>query len=155
MRAVVQRVADATVTVDDLVVASLGTGLLVLVGVVPTDSEREVATLAAKLVAMRVFPDEDGRMNRSIHDIGGSILIVSQFTLVGDITKGRRPSFSGAAPPEHARGIIDRLVASVRNRGVSVETGQFGAMMNVSLTNWGPVTFVIDEPAASGSARAG
>jgi len=144
MRAVVQRVHDASVTAGDAVVASIGTGLLVLVGVVPSDGDIDAEVLARKLAALRIFPDTDGKMNRSVCDIGGSMLVVSQFTLAGDVRKGRRPSFTNAAHPDHAVTIIDRIVACLIDEGVPVATGRFGAVMDVSLTNWGPVTFVVD-----------
>ena len=144
MRAVVQRVTHADVVVDGDVVASIGAGMLVLVGAVDSDTGTDVLALAKKLVSMRVFADTDGKMNRSIVNIGGSILIVSQFTLLADLRKGRRPSFTDAAAPGHAEPLIDSLASAVADVGVHVETGQFGAMMDVSLTNSGPVTFVID-----------
>jgi len=144
MRAVVQRVRCASVTIDDFEVASIDAGLLVLVGVVPTDDDGDAEVLGRKLATLRIFPDDDNKMNRSVTEVGGSVLVVSQFTLVGDVAKGRRPSFTNAARPEHAAEVIDRVVLAVRDQGVSVMTGRFGAMMDVSLTNWGPVTFVID-----------
>jgi D-tyrosyl-tRNA(Tyr) deacylase len=144
MRAVVQRVGHAEVTVDGVVVASVGPGMLVLVGVVDSDTYREVSALWAKLVAMRIFSDAEGKMNLSVVDTGGSVLVVSQFTLLADITKGRRPSFTPAAHPEHARSLIDQLVSLIAEHGVDVASGVFGGSMEVSLTNSGPVTFVID-----------
>ena len=144
MRAVVQRVGHAEVTVDGVVVASVGPGMLVLVGVVDSDTSQEVSALGAKLVAMRIFSDAEGKMNLSVVDTGGSVLVVSQFTLLADITKGRRPSFTPAAHPEHARSLIDQLTSLIAERGVDVASGVFGASMEVSLTNSGPVTFVID-----------
>jgi D-tyrosyl-tRNA(Tyr) deacylase len=144
MRAVVQRVEHADVTVDDEVVASIGPGLLVLVGAVDSDTLTDVAALAAKLVTMRIFSDVDGKMNLSLADTGGSVLIVSQFTLLADLRRGRRPSFTAAAHPEHARPLIDRLVSEIRDRGVLVESGRFGASMVVSLVNSGPVTVIVD-----------
>jgi D-tyrosyl-tRNA(Tyr) deacylase len=144
MRAVVQRVERAGVAVDGVVVSSIGTGLLVLVGVIPSDSGKDALALAQKLVSMRVFTDAEEKMNRSIIDVCGSILVVSQFTLLADLRKGRRPSFTAAAAPQHAEPLIDAVVDAVADAGVQVETGQFGAMMDVSLTNCGPVTFVID-----------
>jgi D-tyrosyl-tRNA(Tyr) deacylase len=144
MRAVVQRVTHADVVVDGEVVASIGIGILVLVGAVDSDGDTDAVALAKKLVSMRVFADAEGKMNRSIVDIDGSILIVSQFTLLADIRKGRRPSFTGAAAPDHAEPLVDTLTGAIASEGVRVETGRFGAMMNVSLTNSGPVTFVID-----------
>jgi D-tyrosyl-tRNA(Tyr) deacylase len=144
MRAVMQRVKQADVAVDGDGVASIGAGMLVLVGVVASDADADVLALARKLVSMRVFTDTDGKMNLSIIDTGGSILIVSQFTLLADLHKGRRPSFAHAAAPEHAEPLIDALADAITDAGVHVETGQFGAMMDVSLTNDGPVTLVID-----------
>ncbi len=144
MRAVIQRVRGATVTVDGGEVASIDTGLLVLVGVVPGDVLPDAEVLARKLVTLRIFPDDAGKMNLSVIDVEGSMLVVSQFTLTGDVGKGRRPSFTNAAPPDYAATVIDHLVATVRDLGVAVEIGRFGAMMEVSLTNWGPVTFVVD-----------
>jgi D-tyrosyl-tRNA(Tyr) deacylase len=144
MRAVVQRVEHADVTVDDEVVASIGPGLLVLVGAVDSDTLTDVAALAAKLVTMRIFSDVDGKMNLSLADAGASVLIVSQFTLLADIRRGRRPSFTAAAHPEHARSLIDRLVSEIGDRGVLVESGRFGASMVVSLVNSGPVTVIVD-----------
>jgi D-aminoacyl-tRNA deacylase len=152
MRTVVQRVSDASVTVGDAVVASIGPGLLVLVGVVPSDTDIDAEVLSRKLSSLRIFPDADGKMNRSVCDIGGSMLVVSQFTLAGDVRKGRRTSFADAAQPDQAVEIIDRFVATLIDQGVPVETGRFGAVMDVALTNWGPVTFVID--VAHGSIRA-
>jgi D-tyrosyl-tRNA(Tyr) deacylase len=144
MRAVMQRVKQADVAVDGDGVASIGAGMLVLVGVVASDADADVLALARKLVSMRVFTDTDGKMNLSIIDTGGSILIVSQFTLLADLHKGRRPSFAHAAAPGHAEPLIDALADAITDAGVHVETGQFGAMMDVSLTNDGPVTLVID-----------
>jgi D-tyrosyl-tRNA(Tyr) deacylase len=144
MRAVVQRVRGASVSVGNAVVASIDTGLLVLVGVVPSDGDVDAEALARKLASLRIFPDPDDKMNRAVCDVGGSILVVSQFTLAADVRKGRRPSFADAAHPDHAAAVIDRLVGSLIDEGVPVETGRFGAMMDVSLTNWGPVTFVVD-----------
>jgi len=144
MRAVVQRVEHADVTVDDEVIASIGSGLLVLVGAVNSDTPADVSALAAKLVTMRIFSDADGKMNLSVADTGGSVLVVSQFTLLADIRRGRRPSFTAAAQPDHARSLIDRLVSEIGDRGVGVESGRFGASMDVSLVNSGPVTIIVD-----------
>jgi D-tyrosyl-tRNA(Tyr) deacylase len=144
MRAVVQRVEHADVTVDDEVIASIGPGLLVLVGAVNSDTLADVSALATKLVTMRIFSDADGKMNLSVADTGGSVLVVSQFTLLADVSRGRRPSFTAAAHPEHARSLIDRLVSEIGDRGVGVETGRFGASMDVSLVNSGPVTIIVD-----------
>jgi D-tyrosyl-tRNA(Tyr) deacylase len=144
MRAVVQRVEQADVAVGGGVIASIGVGMLVLVGAVDTDTSDDVVVLARKLVTMRVFSDSEGRMNLSVSDIGGSVLVVSQFTLLADITKGRRPSFTGAAKPAHARALIDQLVAVIADHDVQVASGEFGAAMDVSLVNSGPVTFIVD-----------
>jgi D-tyrosyl-tRNA(Tyr) deacylase len=144
MRAVVQRADRAEVTVDDEVVASIGPGLLVLVGAVNSDTFADVSALATKVVTMRIFSDLDEKMNLSVADIGGSVLVVSQFTLLADIRRGRRPSFTAAAHPEHARSLIDHLVEEIGDRGVGVETGRFGASMDVSLVNSGPVTIIVD-----------
>ena len=144
MRAVVQRVEHADVTVGDDVIASIEPGLLVLVGVVNSDTPADVSALATKLVTMRIFSDADGKMNLSVADTGGSVLVVSQFTLLADIRRGRRPSFTAAAQPEHARSLIDRLISEIGDRGVGVESGRFGASMDVSLVNSGPVTIIVD-----------
>ena len=144
MRAVVQRVSEAAVTVDDATVGEIRTGLMVLVGVGHDDTEADAAALAGKLAGLRVFPDDDGRMNRSVVEVGGSILVVSQFTLHGDVRKGKRPSFTRAAPPELAEPLVDRVVAELEGRGVPVAAGRFGARMEVALVNDGPVTLVID-----------
>ena len=144
MRAVVQRVEHADVAVDGEVIASVGPGMLVLVGAVDSDTPRDVSVLVSKMMSMRIFSDTVGKMNLSLADTGGSMLVVSQFTLLADITKGRRPSFTAAARPEHARSLIEQLVSAVAEQGVPVASGEFGASMDVSLTNSGPVTFVID-----------
>lgn len=146
MRAVIQRVDEAEVTVDDEVVGAIGRGILILVGVAPADTYREVAWMAEKIAGLRIFEDEDGRMNLSIEQIGGQVLLVSQFTLYGDCRKGRRPSFTDAAPPEHAERLYISLTDAFRAIGLQVATGLFGAHMNVKLTNNGPVTFIIDSP---------
>lgn len=144
MRAVVQRVSRASVTVDGDVVGEIGRGLLVLVGIGPDDSTDEADALAGKLVGLRIFADDEGRMNRSVGDVGGGILVVSQFTLYGDVRKGRRPSFVGAALPEVAERLVERVVDAIRVEGVDVATGRFGAMMDVGLVNDGPVTLVLE-----------
>jgi D-tyrosyl-tRNA(Tyr) deacylase len=145
MRAAIQRVRDATVTVDDHVVARIGPGLVVLCGVAPSDSIAEAAWLARKIVALRIFDDAAGVMNRSVHDIGGEILAVSQFTLHASTRKGARPSYSAAAGPEVARPLFDAFVTEVaRELGRTVPTGVFGADMQVALVNDGPVTIWID-----------
>lgn len=144
MRAVVQRVSQASVTVDGDVVGKIGRGLLALVGVGPDDAGDDADTLAAKLVGLRIFADDQGRMNLSVADVGGGILIVSQFTLYGDARKGRRPSFVAAAPPEVAEPLVERVADAVRTAGVEVATGRFGEMMSVELVNDGPVTLVLE-----------
>jgi D-aminoacyl-tRNA deacylase len=147
MKAVIQRVTRASVEVDDDVIGQIDIGLLVLLGVAKEDSEADAQRVMDKLIGLRIFSDPDGKMNRSIVDIGGKLLIVSQFTLLGDTTQGRRPGFDRAASPEHARVLYERVVAIGRDRGVHVETGRFGAHMRVSLDNDGPVTFLLDSHA--------
>ena len=144
MRAVVQRVASARVTVDGRPVGAIGPGLLVLVGIAGGDGDDAVSYLVDKVVGLRVFPDADGRMNRSVIDVGGGVLLVSQFTLYGDCRRGRRPSFAGAAPPDEARAVYERIVRRFRDRGVAVETGEFQAHMKVHSVNDGPVTILLD-----------
>jgi D-tyrosyl-tRNA(Tyr) deacylase len=144
MRAVIQRVARASVSVDGSVVGEIGPGLLVLLGVGRGDGTPEAAALVDKMLALRIFPDEEHRMNRSVVDAGGSVLVVSQFTLLADIRKGRRPSFTDAAAPDRAASLVEEVVAMVSGRGVRVATGEFGAVMDVKLLNAGPVTIVMD-----------
>ncbi len=144
MRAVVQRVSSARVTVDDREVGGIRHGLLVLVGIGRDDGRDAASHLVDKVVGLRVFPDDDGRMNRSVREVGGGILLVSQFTLYGDCRRGRRPSFDGAAAPREARPAYDELVRRFRERGVSVETGVFQAHMRVESVNDGPVTILLD-----------
>ncbi|HVS37668.1 MAG TPA: D-aminoacyl-tRNA deacylase [Gemmataceae bacterium] len=144
MRAVIQRVRSARVVVGDEVVGAVGRGLLVLLGVAPTDTAVEAQWLADKIVGLRIFADDDGKMNRSVADVGGGVLVVSQFTLYGDCRKGRRPSFVGAAPPEIAEPLYDVFLNAVRALGVPVAAGRFGAMMQVELVNDGPVTLILD-----------
>lgn len=144
MRAVAQRVSKASVTVDGEVTGAIETGLLVLAGVAETDTDADAVAIADKLVALRIFPDDDGKMNRSVIDAGGAVLLVSQFTLLADVRKGRRPSFTAAAPPEQAEELVAALGRSIEAHGVAVEHGRFGAMMEVRLTNDGPVTIVIE-----------
>jgi D-aminoacyl-tRNA deacylase len=144
VRIVVQRVSRAAVRVDGAVVGEIGRGLLLLVGVAKGDDASIVDTLADKVVNLRIFPDEAGKMNRSSLEENTALLAVSQFTLAGSTGRGRRPSFENAAPPEQARGLFDRLVERLRSRGLRVETGQFRAMMAVELVNDGPVTFVLE-----------
>jgi D-aminoacyl-tRNA deacylase len=146
MRAVIQRVIAARVRVDGEVIAEIGPGLLVLLGVALGDGVGEVAWMVRKLAEIRIFADETGKMNRSLLEAGGSVLLVSQFTLFGDAEKGRRPSFTGAAPPAVAAPLVDQVAAGLRDRGLPVATGRFGAMMDVELTNAGPVTLILDTP---------
>ena len=148
MRAVVQRVSRASVTVEGRIIGEIGPGLLVLLGVSSTDVEADANYLAEKVAGLRIFEDQDGKMNRSIADVGGALLAVSQFTLYGDVRRGKRPSFDGAARPEQARELYEYFVAQVRQRGLRCETGQFQAMMSVSLVNEGPVTLLLDSSRA-------
>jgi D-aminoacyl-tRNA deacylase len=146
MRTVIQRVKEARVEVDGAVTGAIGTGLLVLLGVARDDSEKDAVFLAEKTVGLRIFPDDEGRMNRSVVEAGGGILVVSQFTLYGDVRRGRRPSFDEAAPPELANRLYEYYVGLLRAKGVRVETGVFQAMMSVHLVNDGPVTILCDSP---------
>jgi len=144
MRAVVQRVSRARVTVKDWTSGEIGHGLLVLLGVGHGDTEADAVYLAEKVAGLRVFEDEDGKMNRSAQDVGGSVLAVSQFTLYGDARRGKRPSFDGAAPPEQARRLYELFVERVQALGLRCETGRFQEMMQVELVNEGPVTILLD-----------
>lgn len=144
MKAVIQRVRSAQVCVDGERVGACGGGLMVLLGVAADDTEEDARLLAVKMVKMRIFTDENGRMNRSIADVRGEMLVVSQFTLLADTSHGNRPSFLGAGSPEHANNLYEFFVSLVKNEGIPVQTGRFGADMEVSLINDGPVTFVLD-----------
>lgn len=144
MRIVLQRVARASVSVDSAVVGAIEQGLLILVGAAEGDSEAQAQALARKVAGLRIFADAEGRFNESLLDIGGSALVVSQFTLHADVRKGRRPSFTGAARPEVAEPLVEYFAAVLGGEGVHVETGVFGAMMSVELVNDGPFTVVID-----------
>ncbi len=144
MRAVIQRVRSARVTVDGEVVGAVGAGLLVLLGVAPGDGPGEVAWMADKVAGLRIFADDEGKMNRSVGDIGGGVLVVSQFTLYGDVAKGRRPSFGGAARPEVAAPLYEAVADAL-----GAARGRFGADMQVELVNDGPVTLVLDSPVRS------
>ena len=146
MRLVLQRVARASVEVAGERVAAIGRGLLVLAGVAPGDGEPQVAAAAAKVAALRLFEDPEGKMNLSLGEVGGSVLLVSQFTLLASTGKGRRPSFAGAARPEIAAPLVERLAEHLAGLGVTVERGRFGAAMAVELVNDGPVTLVLDFP---------
>jgi len=144
MRAVVQRVSEASVEVDNKIIGKINNGLLVLLGVGKDDSEEDVKYLAEKIVNLRIFDDKDGKMNLSLLDVNGELLIVSQFTLYGDCRRGRRPSYSESAPPEKAEKLYNLFVDFSKKSGLKVETGRFGAYMKVSLVNDGPVTLLLD-----------
>jgi D-tyrosyl-tRNA(Tyr) deacylase len=144
MRAVVQRVADARVTVNGRVCGRIDQGLLVYLGVAAEDEEQDLRYTAEKVVNLRIFPDSDGKMNLSVRDTGGAVLVVSQFTLYGDARQGRRPSYIAAAEPEKARLFYENFVEQIRSHGLRVETGQFAARMDVGYTNVGPVTILLD-----------
>ena len=144
MRAVVQRVTSASVSVDGTVVGAIGPGLCVLVGVARQDDQRGSARLAERLWNLRVFEDEHGKMNRSAAELGLELLVVSQFTLYADTTRGRRPSFVEAAPGEQAAPVVEAVVASLRSLGARVATGRFGAPMELSIVNSGPVTVIVE-----------
>jgi len=146
MRIVIQRVRQARVEVDGQVTGAIGPGLLILLGIAKTDSEKEVEYLTEKVLEIRIFPGMDGKMNRSIREAGGSLLIVSQFTLYGDCRKGRRPSFDLAASPPQALGLYEYFVKELRKKGIPVETGVFQATMQVHLVNDGPVTIICEYP---------
>jgi len=144
MRVVVQRASQASVRINDEVVGSIGTGLLLLVAMHGQETEEDLAWMANRCVGLRVFEDPEGKMNLSLKDVGGSLLVVSQFTLYGDCSKGRRPSFIKAGDPEISAELIDRFVELLRAEDVDVATGRFGAMMKVELANEGPVTLIIE-----------
>jgi D-tyrosyl-tRNA(Tyr) deacylase len=144
MRAVIQRVSRAVVTVDGSSVGAIGRGLLVLLGVAKDDDENDAAYLARKTAGLRIFPDDAGKMNRSVADIDAGVLVVSQFTLFGDCRKGKRPSFDQAAAPDEADRLYQHYVRCLRDEGLAVETGAFQAMMDVDLVNDGPVTILVD-----------
>jgi D-tyrosyl-tRNA(Tyr) deacylase len=144
MRAVVQRVAQARVRVDGQVVGEIARGLLVLLGVSGQDTAADVTYIASKIRGLRIFPDEQGKMNRSVEDVGGAVLLVSQFTLYGDARGGRRPSFIAAAPPDQAKALYEEAARELRGAGLPVETGVFRADMQVELINDGPITLLLD-----------
>ena len=146
MRAVLQRVTRARVTVGDEVAGEVGHGLLVLLGVAPSDTPDDARRLADKVVGLRIFADAEGKMNLGVADVNGAVLVVSQFTLYGDCRKGRRPSFIGAAPPELAIPLYEEFINAIKAHGVPTATGRFGAMMQVELVNDGPVTLLVDSP---------
>jgi D-tyrosyl-tRNA(Tyr) deacylase len=146
MRAVLQRVSRAKVTVGCEVIGEIGLGWLVLLGIAPADGKQEIDWLAEKVGNLRAFADAEGKMNLSVQDVGGSVLVVSQFTLYGDCLKGRRPGFTGAAPPAVAEPLYEQFVIALKALGIPVATGRFAADMQVELVNDGPVTFVIDTP---------
>lgn len=144
MIAVLQRVKTCTVTIDGKKTAEIGAGLLVLLGVGQGDTPADVDYLAEKTIHLRIFEDDAGKMNRSVQEIGGAVMVVSQFTLLGDCRKGRRPSFIDAAKPDVAVPLYERFIDRIRTTGLQVETGRFGAMMDVGLINDGPVTLILD-----------
>ena len=146
MRAVIQRVQSASVVVDDSTVGAIGKGILVLLGVSPEDSKDSMQWMVNKMTQLRIFPDDAGKMNLSLLDVGGALLVVSQFTLYGDCRKGRRPNFMGAARPEKAEPLVDDFIEYARQLGIVVESGIFGAHMDVTLCNDGPVTLILDSP---------
>jgi len=146
MRAVVQRVTRAQVSVGEEVVGKIGPGLLVLLGVAKSDTQADADYLATKILGLRIFDDENGKMNLSLAETRGSVLAVSQFTLYGDVRKGRRPSFDEAAPPQLANELYQHFVGKIREAGFSCQTGRFQAMMKVELVNDGPVTILLDSP---------
>ena len=148
MRCVIQRVTEASVTVNGETVGAVGPGLMVLIGVSTEDTDADLKYMAEKVPNLRIFDDENGVMNRSVLDVGGSILAVSQFTLYGDARGGRRPSYIRAAKPDEANALYERLVAAWRAKGIHVETGRFRTEMKVSLVNDGPVTILIDSEKA-------
>ena len=149
MKAVIQRVTRASVHVEGKTVGQIESGLLLLLGVAKGDGETDGRYLVEKIRMLRIFSDEQGKMNRSLEDIGGSVLLVSQFTLLGRTANGRRPSFEEAAPPDEAKRLYEQVMISLRNHGTHVETGVFAAHMQVELLNDGPVTFVLDSRGAS------
>jgi len=144
MKAVIQRVSSASVTVDETIVGRIGKGVLVLLGVEKGDDESRADWLAEKIAALRIFADEDGKMNLALADVGGAVLAVSQFTLAGNCDKGRRPSFDTAAPPEEGKRLYDYFTRALERLGLPVQTGIFQADMKVELVNDGPVTFILE-----------
>lgn len=154
MRAVLQRVTKASVEVDGTIVGRIGGGLLVLLGVAKGDGEQDVQYIADKIHSLRIFGDEAGKMNWSVADVQGAVLLISQFTLVGETAKGRRPDFDKAAPPEEAKVLYEQVEAALRSKDLPVETGRFGAYMKVDLVNDGPVTFLLESRRMAASYQA-
>lgn len=148
MKVVVQRCKEAQVTVDGEVTGAICQGLMVLVGVTHEDTDKDAKYLADKVAGLRIFEDDEGKMNYSVMEVGGGILSVSQFTLYGDCRKGKRPNFMAAAKPDIAEGLYEQFNRELRDKGLEVATGRFGAMMDVTFTNWGPVTLIIDSKGA-------
>ncbi len=146
MRAVVQRVSEARVTVGERVVGAIGPGLVVLIGAGEGDTDADAEWTARKIAELRIFEDDDGKMNRSVEETGGAVLVVSQFTLYGDVRKGRRPSFVSALAPDAAARLVGIVCERLRARALTVETGEFGASMDVALVNHGPVTILLESP---------
>jgi len=144
MRAVVQRVKKSSVTVDGQITGKIDKGLMVLIGVEDGDGDKDVSYIADKITGLRIFEDEEGKMNRSVMDVGGDILAVSQFTLLGDVRKGRRPSFSTAAAPDEANALYRRVIEQIQEKGIHVEEGVFQTEMHVEIHNHGPVTILLD-----------
>jgi len=144
MKCVIQRVSSSKVTVDGEVIGSIGTGLNILLGVKKGDSSEDVKKLVNKIVNLRIFQDENNKMNLSLLDVNGEALIISQFTLIGNIKKGRRPSFDGSATPDVANALYEEFVKEIADSGIKTQTGKFGAMMDVEIHNDGPVTFILD-----------
>ena len=151
MRVVLQRCKKASVEVDGVTVGAIDHGLVLLVGVTHDDTEKDAKWLADKIAGLRIFEDDAGKMNLSIQDVGGTVLSISQFTLYGDCRNGKRPNFMGAARPEPAEALYNRFNELLRDAGLRVETGRFGAMMDVALINWGPVTLILDSPSSAAS----
>jgi D-tyrosyl-tRNA(Tyr) deacylase len=144
MRALLQRVRGARVSVEGQTVAEIGLGMVILLGVSPDDSDEQVSYLVEKIANLRIFDDEDGKINRSLKEVGGEAIVVSQFTLYADTRKGRRPSFTDAAPPEIARPLVDRFASSLSEQGIPTQKGEFGAHMLVEIENDGPVTIWLE-----------
>lgn len=146
MKAVVQRVTQSSVQVEDQIIGTIDLGLLVLLGIGHADTDQQVAWLAEKIANLRIFDDQNGKMNRSLIDVQGSMLVVSQFTLLGECRKGRRPSFVAAAPPAQAERLYEGFITTAKQQGLRVASGKFGALMQVSLVNDGPVTLIVSTP---------